>query len=232
MKRIIAEAFRQPVNFPHMSQVVYRGDKVTVAADAFVVSRPSLLADFVAEIVAVGLDASDVTVLMLEQERKMHEEPFRDALPEEYRATIQVAGHNPLDPQCLAMLGVAKDDSPVMLNRTLVDADVVIPIERHDKTADMWHFGMQSVIYPRFANDETQKRFLFSGAKKNREKHCAALIAEVGEIVYALGVMMTVQILTNPQDEIIQVIIGDAKEIGKILTRSLARVEIRSTGEV
>jgi len=216
MKQIIAEAFNNPVHFPHISQVVYPGDKVAVAADAFVVNRPGLLADFVVEIMAVGLDANDVTVLMLEQERKMHEAPFRDALPMEWRTAIRVVGHNPLDPQNLAMLGVAKDDSPILLNRTLVDADVVIPIERHEAATVLGHFGMQSVIYPRFADDETQKRFLFSGAKKNREKLLAALVAEIDEIVYALGVMMTVQILTGSQDEIIRVIVGDAKEIAKI----------------
>jgi len=225
MRQLIAEAFRQPVNFPHISQVVYPGDKVAVAADAFVVSRPGMLANFAAEIMAVGLDANDVTVLMLESERKMHEAAFRDALPEEWRTAIRVVGHNPLEPQCLAMLGVAKDDSPIMLNRTLVEADVVIPIERHEAainrgqaSALTGHFGMHSVIYPRFADGETQKRFLFSGAKKNREKLLAALVAEVDEIVYALGVMMTVQILTDSQDEITRFIVGDAKEIGKCIS--------------
>ena len=224
MKRLITEAFSKPVHFPHISQVVYPGDKVAVVADAFVVSRPGLLADFVAEIVAVGLDANDMTVLMLESERKMYEAPFRDALPEEYRIAIRVVGHNPLDPQNLAMLGVAKDDSPIMLNRVLVDADVVIPIERHDAAINrgqdpalLGHFGMHSVIYPRFADDETQKRFLFSGAKKNREKLSAALVAEIDEIVYVLGVMMTVQILTHSHDEITLIIIGNAKEIAKLI---------------
>jgi len=217
MKHKIAEAFSQPVNFPHISQVVYPGDKVVVAADAFVVSRPRLLADFVAEIVAVGLDANDVTVMMLESERKIHEAAFRDALPEEHCTAIRVVGHNPLDPQSLAMLGVAKADSPIMLNRTLVEADVVIPIERHEPATGLGHFGMQSVIYPRFADDETQKCFHFSGAKKNREIIFATLAAEIDEVVYALGVMMTVQILTNSQDEITRIIVGEAKEIAAII---------------
>ena len=219
MKRIIAEAFRQPVHFPHLSQVIYPGDRVVIAADAFVVGRPGLLADFVAEILAVGLDANDMSVLMLEPEQKMHEAPFRDALPEEYRTAIRVVGHNPLDPQSLARLGVAKDDSPIMLNRTLVDADVVVPISRHETTPGMGYFGMQSVIYPRFADDETQKRFHFFEAKKNRDKVLASLVAEVDEIVYALGVMMTVQILTDPQNEITCVLVGDVKEVAKSLRK-------------
>jgi len=217
MSKIIAAAFREPVNFPHISQVVYPGDKVAVAADAFTVSRPELLAGIVVEIVSVGLDANDVTILMLEQERKMHEQAFRDALPKEYRTAIWVVGHNPNDPQSLAMLGVAKDDSPIMLNRVLVDADVVIPVERYEAAPGMGYFGMQSVIYPRFADTETQKRFLFSEAKRNREKLLATLTAEVGEIAYALGIIMTVQILADFHDEIRQVIVGDAKEIAKRL---------------
>ena len=213
VKKIIASAFRNPVNFLHVSQVAYPGDKVVVAADAFVVSRPDLLAGIVAEVISVGLDANDVTVLMFEQEQKMHEQPFRDALPEEYRVSICVVAHYPNDPQSLAMLGVAKDDSPILLNRTLVDADVVIPIERYEAKPGMGYFGMQSVLYPRFADAETQKRFLFSEAKRNREKLLAALVAEVGEIAYYLGVTMTVQIMTDDQDEIQRVIVGDAKEI-------------------
>jgi nickel-dependent lactate racemase len=188
---------------------------VAIAADAFVVRRPGLLADFVTEIVAVGLDANDVTVVMLEPEQNMHGQAFRDALPQEYRTAIRVAGHNPLDPQNLAMLGVAKDDAPIMLNRALVDADVVVPMARYEAANSMGYFGMHGVIYPRFADDETQKRFLFSGAKKNREKLRASLTAEVDEIVYALGVMMTVQILVDSQDEIRRILVGDAQEIAK-----------------
>jgi nickel-dependent lactate racemase len=218
MKQLIAEAFRHPVNFPHISQVIYPGDRVVIAADAFVVRQPGLLADFVTEIVAVGLDANDVTVLMLEPEQKMYGQAFRDALPEEYRTAIRVAGHNPLDPQNLAILGVAKDDSPIMLNRVLVDADVVIPIARYEAATDMGYFGMHGAIYPRFADDETQKRFLFSGAKKNREKLLTSLIAEVDEIVFALGVMMTVQILVDSQGEILNVLVGDAKGIAKCIS--------------
>ena len=213
MKQLIATAFQNPVHFPHISQVLYPGDQVAIAADAFTVSRPSLLADIVAEVISVGLDANDVAILMLEQERKMYEQPFRDALPEEYRMSICVVAHNPNDPQSLAMLGVAKDDSPILLNRMLVDADVVIPIERYEAAPGMGYFGMQSVIYPRFADAETQKRFLFSEAKRNREKLLATLVAEVGEVAYCLGVTMTVQILADIQDEIQQIIVGDAKTI-------------------
>ena len=217
MKQIIAAAFSQPVGFPPISQVVYPGDKVAFAADAFVIGRPELLANIVTEVIAVGLDAKDVTVLMLEQERKMYEQPFRDALPEQYRSLIRVAAHNPLDPQCLAMLAVAKDDLPIMLNRVLVDADVVIPVERYQAVPGRGYFGIHSVIYPRFADAETQKRFLFFEAKKNREKLLTTFVDEVSEIANALGVLMTVQISANLQDEIQQVIVGNAKEIAASL---------------
>jgi len=213
MKQIITVAFSNPVSFPHISQVVYPGDKVAFAADAFVVGQPELLANIVAEVIGVGLDAKDMTVLMLEQERKMYEQPFRNALPKHYRSLIRVAAHNPLDPQSLAMLAVAKDDSPVMLNRVLVDADVVIPVERYEVAPGRGCFGIHSVIYPRFADAETQKRFLFSEAKKNRKILLATLVDEVGEVADYLGVLMTVQILANSHNEIQQIIVGDTKEI-------------------
>jgi len=147
----------------------------------------------------------------------MVEKSFREALPEEYRTSIGVAVHNPNDPQSLAMLGVAGDDSPIMLNRVLVDADVVIPIERFERKRGLGHLGMQSVIYPRFADAETQTRFLFSETKKNRKKLLDSLIAEIDEVAWTLGVLMTVQILTDENDEISQIFVGDAKEIAAIL---------------
>ncbi|MCL2116913.1 MAG: lactate racemase domain-containing protein [Planctomycetaceae bacterium] len=225
MKQLIAEAFKHPVNFPHISQVVYPGDQVVIAADAFVVRRPELLAAIVTEVISAGLDAKDVSVLMLEQERKMYEQPFRDALPEEHRASIHVVVHNPLDPQCLAMLAVAKDDSPVLLNRALVDADVVIPVEHHEAAPGLGYFGMHSVIYPRFADVETQKRYLFSESKKNREKLLAELVAEVGEMAGFLGVIMTVQILADLQNEVQQVIVGDAKGMTAYLAKKRQTAE-------
>ena len=225
MRQLIAAAINKPVNFPHLSQVAYSGDKVVVAADAFVVTRPNLLADFVSEIIAVGLTADDVTVLMLEAEQKMYEKPFREALPAELQKNVRISVHKPLDPQSLAMLAVAKDDSPVMLNRELVEADVVIPIERYEAKPGMGYFGMQSVIYPRFADAETQKRFLFSETKKNREKIQADLVAEVLEAAYSLGVMMTIQILADFQDEITRIIVGEAKEIAAHLAKKRKQAE-------
>jgi len=219
MRQLITTAFNHPVNFPHISQVVYPGDRVVIAADAFVVGRPALLADIVSEIISVGLNPNDVSILMLESEQKMLEQPFREALPEEYRTSINVVAHHPTDPQSLAMLGVAKDDSPILLHRALVDADVIIPIERFDATRGAGHWGMQSVIYPRFTDAETQKRFLFSETKKNHEKNRAALVAEIDEIAWSLGVVMTVQILTDDRDEVTQVIVGDAKEIAVLLAK-------------
>ena len=225
MRQLIATTINKPVNFPHLSQVVYPGDKVVIAADAFVVTRPNLLADFVAEIIVVGLAADDVTVVMLEAEQKMYEKTFREALPAELQKDVRVSVHKPLDPQSLAMLAVAKDDSPVMLNRELVEADVVIPIERYEAKPGMGYFGMQSVIYPRFADAETQKRFLFSETKKNREKIQAELVAEVLEVAYSLGVIMTMQILANFQDEITRIIVGEAKEIATRLAKKRKQAE-------
>jgi len=225
MRQLIAAAISKPVNFPHLSQVVYPDDKVVIAADAFLAMRPKLLADFAAEIIAVGLTADDVTVLMLEAEQKMYEKPFRDALPAELQKKVRVSVHKPLDPQSLAMLAVAKDNSPVMLNRELVEADVVIPIERYEAKPGMGYFGMQSVVYPRFADAETQKRFLFSETKKNREKIQTELITEVLEVAYSLGVMMTIQILANFQDEITRIIVGEANEIAAHLAKKREQAE-------
>lgn len=225
MRELIAAAINKPVNFPHLSQVAYPGDRVTIAPDAFVVIRPQLLADFVSEIISMGLDPAHVTVLMLEAEQKMYEKPFRDALPKEYRESVLVSAHKPNEPQSLAMLGVAKDDSPIMLNRQLVEADVVIPIERYEVKPGMGYFGMQGVIYPRFADDATQKRFHFSETKKNREKIQADLAAETLEIAYSLGVLMTIQILANFQDEILRIIVGDAKEIAAHLAKKRKQAE-------
>lgn len=225
MRQLIAAAIAKPVNFPHLSQVAYPGDQVVVAPDAFVVTRPKLLADFVSEIIAVGLAPADVTVLMPETEQKMYEKPFRDALPKECRENVEVFAHKPYEPQGLAMLAVAKDDSPIMLNRKLVEADVVIPIERYEAQPGMGYFGMQSVIYPRFADTETQKRFLFSETKKNREKIQAELVAEVLEIAYFLGAMLTIQILADFQDEITRILVGEAKEIAAHLAKKHKQVE-------
>jgi Uncharacterized conserved protein len=219
MRQLIAAAINKPASFPHLSQVAYPGDKVVIAADIFVVTRPKLLADFVSEIIAVGISPADVTVLMLEAEQKMYEKPFRDALSVELREQVCVSVHKPLGPQCLAMLAVAKNDSPIMLNRELVEADVVIPIERYEAAPGMGYFGMQSVIYPRFADDETQKRFLFSETKKNREKVQAELVVEVLETAYSLGVMMTIQILADFQDKITRIIVGETKEIAAHLAK-------------
>jgi nickel-dependent lactate racemase len=221
MKQMIHAAFEKPVNFPHLSQVVYSGDKVTIVPDSFVVRRPNLLADFVSEIIADRLSPADITILLPEQERKQYEKTIGEAIPHKYHHDIVFIGHDSGNPSHLAMLATAKDDSPIKFNRTLVDSDVVIPLERYEAAPGMGYFGMQSVLYPRFTDIETQKRFLFADTQKNREKLLADLELVVQEAVYALGALMTVQIAADFQDQISEIIVGDAKEIQRRLKNSL-----------
>ncbi|MDR1382590.1 MAG: lactate racemase domain-containing protein [Planctomycetaceae bacterium] len=217
MKQMIHTAFETPVNFPQISQIVYLGDKVAIVPDSFVVRRPNLLADFVSEIIADRLSPTDITILLPEQELKQYEKNIRQAIPHKYHHDIVFAEHNSANPAHLAMLAVAKDDSPIKFNRTLVDADVVIPLERYEAVPGMGYFGMQGVLYPRFTDIETQKRFLFADAQKNRKKLLADLEQVIQEAVCALGVLMTVQIVVDFQDQISKIIIGDTNEIKKQL---------------
>ncbi|MCL2349166.1 MAG: lactate racemase domain-containing protein [Planctomycetaceae bacterium] len=219
MKNLIQAAFEKPVKYPPINQIVYPGDKVTIVPDPFVISRPDLLVAFVTSVTDLGISAGDISLLLLEQETKLFETPIRKRLPKVLRDEVRIVSHDSQRQNDLAMLAVAKNDSPIKLNRCLVDADVVIPIERHEAALGMGYFGMQSVIYPRFADSETQKRFLFAEAKKNSQKLLMELAGEVTEVVFALGVIMTVQILANLQGEIIRIIFGDTVEIQRLLAK-------------
>ena len=136
-----------------------------------------------------------------------------------------------------------KAGEAILINRTLHEADVVLPISclRDRRTAG--YFGIHGAVYPTFSDAKTQQRFrgvstLHShcrchdqshahnhehehehGHKHNRERdgngddRRRELAADVEHVAWLLGLMFTVQVVPAAGDRVLHVLAGQSDSV-------------------
>lgn len=196
---VIHEALSAPLGFPALSQTVFPGDRLLLVPDAECSARPADLSEIVATLLANSLAAEDISILLTED---ADVESLRQTLKYDLNESIRIIIHEPQNRNRLAMLGVDAEDRPIILLRELIDADMIMTIERHHVRNPKNHFGLHSALYPRFSDTETRQRFKDAkGASRKK------LPTEVAEVAHQLGVVFTIRFLWE-KDVLLRVAAG------------------------
>ena len=219
MKKLLQKAFDAAVDFPPLSSAVFPEDRVAVVPDAFIVENGAILAALIEHIVEAQVTPSDITVLLTEGQFAAEQKTsaLRSRLPEKYRDEIVFYGFCPQKGDSCSILGLDADGEPVALARPLVDADVVLPIERHYPTPPFGHFGLLSVLVPRFCDLTTQLRFQAADGVKGREKIIERLSPQIADAADRLGVATVIETLVDEQGTIRELIYGKPSAVRKKL---------------
>ncbi len=212
-----AQALAAPLEYPPLSAAVVPGDRVVLALDEAVPQSASLVAAVVDVLLAQGVEAVDITVLLAEglptgeptvtgssSPPAPSGFPFvldpTAALAEEVRLAIQRVVHNPQNQDDLAYLAATESGHRIYLNRHLVEADFVLPIGciRQDPILGM--SGTSTGIYPRFSDAATWRRFRAAGRTDHAVDRFAAEAAnpwrqEVDEVSWLLGIQLALQVV-------------------------------------
>ena len=207
----VSHALAAPLGLPSLDQAIVPGDQVTLAVD------PSLpAAGLVVGLVAKwlcerGTDPGNLQVVLAsgDQALLLQMQQGLSQVMEEGESSvgpIAVSLHDPDDPQQIAYVAANEDSDPIYINRTLVDADVVIPLgcTRHAQTFD--YLGAYS-LFPLFSNRETQGEFFRLGRLEEPQGH-ASLRAWADQAAWWLGLLATVQIIPASNDGVAGVLAG------------------------
>jgi len=125
---------------------------------------------------------------------------------------VRFATHDPGDRSNLAYLAASKDASPIVLNRLLCDADVVLPVSLLRPESALLYSGPHGGLCPTFSDTETQQRFrtpqhLTQRKSKQRRRE------EADEVAWLLGVQLAVQVVAGPGNSLLHVIAGRSEDI-------------------
>ena len=203
-------ALSEPIDYPPLARSVTLVDRVVLALDRGVPQVAQVTAAIIRDLVEVGVDPDGISVLRTADDPG--DDPCRmvDALP---RERIALSTHDPSDRRQLAYLAASESGEPILINRALHEADVVLPVGclRPDETAG--YFGIHSAVFPAFSDAKTIQRFRGLGSLGARGKHKRELVAEVDHVAWLLGVNFTVQLVPAAGDGVLHVLTGQSDSV-------------------
>lgn len=209
----VAAAVSAPLDFPRLQDSTVPGDRIVLAVDRGVPQMPAVVAGVIHSLIEGGTDPSDLEVVLAVRAEEAGEDPLA-ALPESVRASITVSHHDPNDRESLAYLAASKEGNPIYFNRTIGDADVVLPISTLRLDMALGYAGVHGGLYPTFSDDATQKRYRAPSSSDwsaLRRRRCE----EAEEAAWALGVQFTIQVAPGAGNTLLHVLAGDSQAVAK-----------------
>lgn len=219
MKKLLQKAFDTPLDFPPLSSAVFPDDRVAIVPDSFIVANGAILAALIEHLLDAGVKPGDITVLLSEAEFEAEEKKptLRAFLPEAIRGEVALHAFRPQRGDSCSILGLDVDGEPVALARPLVDADVVLPIERHYPKPPFGHFGLLSALVPRFCDLPTQLRFQAADGVKGREKILETLSPQIADAADRLGVAMVIEAIVDGRGRVTELVYGKPSAVRRHL---------------
>jgi nickel-dependent lactate racemase len=204
----IAAALGAPIDYPALAQCTTPGDRVVVALDRALPQVANVTAAVVNALINGGVDADGITVLESQAGRCAGEGDPRRLLSAGLRQRVALAVHNPDDRRQLAYLAADKAGEPILINRALHEADVVLPVGCLRGEQSAGYFDIHDVIYPTFSDTKTLQRFRTIATLNGQAARRRELVAEVDYVAWLLGVTLTVQLVPAAGEEVLQVLAG------------------------
>ncbi len=203
----VSAALAAPLDYPLLGQAVVPGDRVVIAVGAGL-PRAEVVVDGAMRVLeAVGVAPADVTLL---GQAEADLAPLAPAWPDARRLV-----HDPADRRQMAFLGRTADQMLIVLNRALIDADVVISAGCLRPTRTLGDNGPAGGLCPAFADEPTQRRFRAFHCTPTPRQHAERARQKAAEIAWLLGARFTLQVLPGRGEDVLHVLAGDLAAVAE-----------------
>lgn len=207
----VEAALAEPLNYPPLARATVPGDRIVLALEPGLPQSAGLAAAVAGHLVAHG--AAPDHILLLSPPEAAGECDPRERLPEAWRNKVKMEIHEPETKGSLALLGSSQEGKPVYLNRTMLDADLVVPIGCLRDSAALGYHGPFGGLFPSFTDAKTRGRFQKLSGPKTARQRAAKERAEIDEIGWLLGTQFTVQVVPAGGDRLLKVFAGEIPQV-------------------
>jgi nickel-dependent lactate racemase len=209
--KAVVAALADPLNYPPLSASIVPGDRIAIALDEAVPCGPEIVRGIVESLNNAGVDDDGISIVTRDAEssRLCCAELMHDG-----RGTIAFVVHDPDDENELCVVGVTKKHGPLLVNRTIFDADVVLPVG----VARSGDSGVYDSLFPRFSNSETIERFR-SPASLNSETSHADRVRETDEAGWLIGAPLVIEVVPGADGTVAQVVAGEPHAVANEVDR-------------
>jgi nickel-dependent lactate racemase len=180
VKELVLDVLERPRGFPPLRQAVVPGDRVVIPFEPDLPEASTVLEAVVETLVGAGVETASIEVLA------------SGLVPEDWSAGLPRGPsykiHDPGDRAQLAYLASTETGRRIYLNRSLTDADIVIPIGRLGYDPIFGYGGPWSLIFPGLSDTETHRKYRaeVSGHPSDGDRERAAL-GESAHVSWLLG---------------------------------------------
>jgi nickel-dependent lactate racemase len=200
-------ALAEPIEYPPLSAGIVPGDRVTIALDETTPRAAEIVRGAISSLERAGVETDAITVVGSDEAAM---QICREACSTEQAAGVKFVVHDPHDEKNLCMVGMTKGGVPLVVNREIFDADVVLPIGcvRLDGR------GAYESLFPRFSNVESIGRyrtptFLESAAEQADRKR------ETNQAGWLIGVPMVVEVVPGSGESVAHVLAGEPTAVAE-----------------
>jgi nickel-dependent lactate racemase len=209
----VTRALAEPLEFPALSRATVPGDRIVLAVENELPQTAELVAAVAQYLVEAGTSPDAMTVLRPESAPSESDGDPRRLLPADWRQQVACEIHDASATGRLGLLGSTHSGEGVYLNRTLLDADLVVPIGCLRCEPTMGFHGRHGGLFPTFSNAKTLGRFHKPHTPDHQREHEARARREIDEAGWMLGALFTVQVVPGAGEALLAVLAGEVRRV-------------------
>jgi nickel-dependent lactate racemase len=213
MAGAVSTALESPLGYPPLRQTATPGDRVVLSVGRGVPQVAQVTAAVVDSLMAAGVEPDGISVLRTEADLDAGGENPCRLLQGVAGQRIRLLTHDPLNRGNLAYLAATDQGEPILLNRLLTDADLVLPIDCLQAERTPGYFGIHSSIFPDLSDQRTQVRFRQLAESAYRGPRRRELAREVDQVAWLLGINFTIQLVPAAGDGVLGVVAGESTAV-------------------
>ena len=219
-KGAVSAALGSPLDFPSLDQALVPGDQLVLAVDPATPALVNVVAAVVQWFCERGTAEANIRIV-LAGDGQWSSEELAELIKQRCGLTIAVERHTFDDSEQVAYVAANQASDPIYLNRSIVDADVIIPITAARPQGSMDYFGPFG-IFPLLSNRETRGKFHSLPTLEDSHSH-AQLRGWADQAAWWVGVLVGIQVIPAGGDQASGIIAGQLEALEAAAQVALAQ---------
>jgi nickel-dependent lactate racemase len=201
-------ALSQPIDFPPLAAGIVPGDRVAIAIDESIPCVGEIARGAIRALESADVEHECISVVSCDGATN---KICREACTAEEASGVKFVVHDPDDAENLCMVGVSKRrKEPLLVNRTIFDADVVLPIG----CARVNGRGAYESLFPRFSSADAIRRYR-TPTNLDSPAEQEARTRETDEAGWLIGVQMVVEVIPGSGESVAHVLAGEPTAVAE-----------------
>jgi nickel-dependent lactate racemase len=207
-------ALKEPLNFPPLSAGTVPSDRLAIAVDETAPSLAGVVRGTIDAAIVAGIEPDAISIVAVDAATL---DAVRSELKLGVGNGIDFVAHDPDDEANLCFAGTILKGERLLVNRTIFEADIVLPIgcARLPEYADG---GIFSSLFPRFSDAETIGRFRMPSHLETAKGRAAAR-RRVEDAGWLLGVPMVIEVVPGGGGRVLDVVAGEPRAVAAYCER-------------